>query len=274
MMGGPGEGTGVPPAEDGRLAASSDAATPLIEHLKDERASALSKYRAMFVGTQSLSALLAYEFGVALLGPVPGGLGLALRRAVLPRLLGSAGGNLLVARNVTLRCPRRIHVGRNVTLDEGAVLDAKGGSGAAVRLGNDVLIGRNCILSGTDARIEFGDFVSMGPNCYFRTGSFIRVGSEVSIGPYTAVIAGEHAFEDPNTPVLKQARISCGITIGSGAWLGARTTVLDGVTIGENAVIGAGSLVREDIPAGAIAVGTPARVLRYRDDAAGRDEGA
>ena len=258
------------PAADGRLAETSDAATPLIEHLKDANASALSKYKAMFVGDDSLGALIAYEIVVGMLGPMPGGLGLALRKMLLPHVLGSAGRNLLVARNVTLRCPGRIHLGSNVTLDEGAVLDAKGGGGdATVRLGSDVLIGRNSILSGTDAKIELGDFVSMGPNCYFRTGSFIRVGSNVSIGPYTAAIAGEHALDDPDTPILKQARVSRGISIGDGAWLGARSTILDGVSIGDGAVVGAGSLVREDVPAGAIAVGTPAKVIRYR--AAGTD---
>ena len=251
----------------GRLAADSDAAKPLIEHLKSDATSPLAKYQAMFVGSRSWGALLAYEAIVALLGPVPGGMGLLLRKALLPRVLGSAGRNLLVARNVTLRCPGRIHVGDNVTLDEGAVLDAKGsGEGACVRFGSDVLIGRNSILSGTDAAIELGDFVSMGPNCYFRTGSFIRVGSNVSIGPYTAAIAGEHAFDDPDTPILKQARVSRGIAIGDGAWLGARVTILDGVTVGAGAVVGAGSLVRDDVPAGAIAVGTPARVIRHRSE--------
>ena len=38
---------------------------------------------------------------------------------------------------------------------------------------------------------------------------------------------------------------------------------MPGVTIGNNAVIGAGSVVTKDIPDNAIAVGNPARVLRY-----------
>ncbi len=267
MAEGEGRGQGEVRAE-GHLAPTSDAATPLIEHLRSGGGSALSKYRAMFVGSDSLGALLAYEVVVALLGPVPGGLGLALRRTFLPMVLGAAGRNLLVARNVTVRCPGRVRVGDNVTLDEGCVLDAKGsGPQAGVHLGNDVLIGRHSILSGTDASIELGDFVSMGPNCYLRTGSFIRIGSNVSIGPYAALIAGEHAFEDLDRPILKQARLSRGITVENGAWLGARCTVLDGVTVGSDAIVGAGSVVREDVPPRAIAAGVPARVVRFRGDA-------
>jgi acetyltransferase-like isoleucine patch superfamily enzyme len=48
--------------------------------------------------------------------------------------------------------------------------------------------------------------------------------------------------------------------------LGYGVIVLSGVCIGEGAVIGAGSVVTKDVPAGAIAVGVPARVIRMRVD--------
>ncbi|MBC7498177.1 antibiotic acetyltransferase [Candidatus Gracilibacteria bacterium] len=41
-------------------------------------------------------------------------------------------------------------------------------------------------------------------------------------------------------------------------------TILDGVTIGDGAIIGAGSIVTKDVEPYAIAVGVPARVIRYR----------
>jgi acetyltransferase-like isoleucine patch superfamily enzyme len=37
--------------------------------------------------------------------------------------------------------------------------------------------------------------------------------------------------------------------------------VLDGVTIGDRAVVGASAVVRADVPAGATAVGVPARIV-------------
>jgi virginiamycin A acetyltransferase len=51
--------------------------------------------------------------------------------------------------------------------------------------------------------------------------------------------------------------------------------VLSGVRIGAGAVIGAGSVVTRDVPDGGIAVGNPARVVRFRDRAAqhSSDEG-
>lgn len=49
------------------------------------------------------------------------------------------------------------------------------------------------------------------------------------------------------------------VTIGAGA------VVLGNVRIGENAIIGANAVVLSDIPANAVAVGVPAKVIKYRD---------
>ncbi len=52
--------------------------------------------------------------------------------------------------------------------------------------------------------------------------------------------------------------------IGCDVWLGSNVVVLREVKIGHGAVIGAGAVVTKDIPPYAIAVGNPARVLKYR----------
>lgn len=52
------------------------------------------------------------------------------------------------------------------------------------------------------------------------------------------------------------------IRVGANCFVGARSIVMPGVTIGDNTVIGAGSIVASDIPAGVVAAGAPARVLK------------
>ena len=52
--------------------------------------------------------------------------------------------------------------------------------------------------------------------------------------------------------------------IGDGTWIGASTTILDGVKIGKGCILGAGSLVTKDILDYAVAIGSPARIVRYR----------
>lgn len=55
------------------------------------------------------------------------------------------------------------------------------------------------------------------------------------------------------------------IVIRSGAYIGARTTILPGVTVGKNAIIGAGSVIVKDVPPGAIAVGNPCKPIGWLD---------
>jgi serine O-acetyltransferase len=50
--------------------------------------------------------------------------------------------------------------------------------------------------------------------------------------------------------------------IGNRVDIGAGAKILGSVTIGDGAVIGANAVVLDDVPAGALAVGIPARIVR------------
>jgi maltose O-acetyltransferase len=52
------------------------------------------------------------------------------------------------------------------------------------------------------------------------------------------------------------------VTIGNGAWLGARCTILPGVNVGEGAIVAAGAVVTHDVPANTMVAGVPARAIR------------
>ena len=55
------------------------------------------------------------------------------------------------------------------------------------------------------------------------------------------------------------------VVIGNDVWLGAGAKILNGCHIGDGAVIGTNAVVMGDIPPNAIAVGVPARVIKYRE---------
>lgn len=53
------------------------------------------------------------------------------------------------------------------------------------------------------------------------------------------------------------------VKICKGAHLGSRVIIFPGVTIEEGAIIGANSLVTKNIPAYSLALGSPAKVIKY-----------
>ncbi len=227
---------------------------------------ARAKYSALIVGKPGWAALIKYELVVMATQWVPGALGLALRQAAYPLLLGSCGRNVVFGRDVVLRHPHKIHIGSNVVIDDHCLLDAKGDANRGIRIGDGVFIGRNSILSCKNGDITLEDGVNIGFNCEVFSAGAVTVGANTLMAAYGYLIGGDHDFSDPSVAVNAQVRKSAGIGVGQGVWLGAGAKVLDGVTIGDRAIVGAGAVVRTAVPAGARAVGVPARVLSGTGD--------
>lgn len=237
------------------------------EHLVRSEASAADKYRALVIGQAGWWAVLRYEMIVLLCASTPGALGLVLRRRLYPCLLGRCGRNVVFGANVVLRHPHKIFVGDNVVIDDNCLLDAKGESNTGITIGSGVFIGRNTILHCKNGDIVIGDDANIGFNCDIASSGHVEVGPRVLMAAYSYVVGGGHDFSQTDIAVMEQKRVSKGIRIDAEAWVGAGVTVQDGVTIGAGTIIGAGAVVNESLPAGVVAVGLPARVLRQRDAA-------
>jgi acetyltransferase-like isoleucine patch superfamily enzyme len=91
----------------------------------------------------------------------------------------------------------------------------------------------------------------------------VEIGSHCMLANGCFVTDGNHRFDDPERPVTWQGFTTKGPTrIGDNVWCGANVVITSGVTIAERCVIGANSVVTTDVPAGSIAAGAPARVLK------------
>ena len=235
--------------------------------LFDTGGSPSEKYARLIVGRPGLSALLKYELVVTISQHVPGALGLVLRRALYPLLLGSCGRNVTFGQNVVVRHPHKIRIADDVVIDDNCLLDAKGEQNEGITIGRGVFVGRNTILSCKNGDIAIADGVNIGFNCEVFSASSVTIGSGTLLAAYAYLIGGDHLAGDPDLPIREQERVSAGICVGRDAWIGAGVRVLDGVTIGDGAVIGANAVVREPVPDRAVAAGVPARIISTRDRA-------
>jgi acetyltransferase-like isoleucine patch superfamily enzyme len=126
---------------------------------------------------------------------------------------------------------------------------------------------------GDDACIEFGTIIShptaeIGRTVYI--GAFCCIGDvtleeDVIVASHVSIINGnaQHGIERLDVPIREQPGVWPRITIGRDSWIGERAVIQ--ADIGQHCVIGAGSVVVKPIPDYAVAVGVPAKVIRFRN---------
>ncbi len=108
--------------------------------------------------------------------------------------------------------------------------------------------------------LEIGVSAFINYGCSISAGKLVRIGARCNIGTNCMIIDNAFHELDPERRHLRPE--SQPIILEENVWLGGRVIVLPGVTIGRDSVIGAGSVVTTNIPAGVIAAGVPAKVIR------------
>jgi maltose O-acetyltransferase len=113
---------------------------------------------------------------------------------------------------------------------------------------------------------DYGYQTTIGARTFVNWGvifldvATITIGDDVQIGPNVQLLTATHPL-DPG-PRRDKWEAAEPIVIGDNVWLGGGAIVCPGVTIGADTVVGAGSVVTRDLPAGVVAVGSPANVIR------------
>lgn len=113
-----------------------------------------------------------------------------------------------------------------------------------------------------------GDYVYIGP--YAEIAPQVHIGNYTSLSSYVVITGMDHIYDKLGVPIRFSGRPApCVTTIGHDVLVGHGSTIMRGVTIGNGAIVGAGAVVTKDVPPYAIVGGVPARIIRYRFDAAG-----
>jgi len=230
--------------------------------------SAWRRYQDVMVGSRSLWRTLYYELCVWL-APVPGGLGLILRKVFWPRLFGSCGRGVQFALGITLRQPHRMHLGARVIISEHCVLDGRNeDTDRAITLEDDVILSAFGVVKVKGSRIRVGARTGIGPHAELiaTDGSDVDIGTDVLIGPRVTIVGGgEYRLDRLDVPIWRQGIKPDGaVRIDDNVWLGGGVAVLGGTRIGTGSVVAAGAVVRGTIGPFVICGGIPARTIRQR----------
>ncbi len=232
------------------------------------RGSIMGRYKEVILGPGTVFDLLYFEF-CQWLAPLPGALGMVLRKIFWPGLFASCGKGVVFGTNIILRHPGRIKVGQRVVISENCILDGRSAAKAVtIELGDDTILSNNVMLSCKEGGILLGEHcginaqtiiqsthdcpVVIGPDCIIGQKCFIVGGGSYQLTDCSRLIREEEI--EPDGGVMLQGNV----------WLGGQVTVLGGVTIGRGSVVGAGSVVTRSINEYSVCMGVPARVVRRR----------
>jgi len=135
-------------------------------------------------------------------------------------------------------------------------------------------------MKGIPARIEPGaiirEKVEIGEGAVIMMGAIINIGSVVGKGTMIdmGAVLGGRATVGNNCHIgagtvlagVVEPASATPVVIEDGVMIGANAVVIEGVRVGAGAVVAAGAVVIEDVPAGAVVAGSPARIVKMKDE--------
>ena len=110
-----------------------------------------------------------------------------------------------------------------------------------------------------------GENIYIGPEAWVVLRGECGIGNGTIFGPRCKIHTSNHNYEGEMLPYDHIYNVK-GVTIGENVWIGADVAIMPGVTIGEGAVIAACSCVTKDVPPMAVVGGTPAKVIKFRNE--------
>ena len=127
-------------------------------------------------------------------------------------------------------------------------------------------IGENSIVNG-QLTVVLPKNVTIGKGVTVMNGALMMAAGGITIEDKVLIAANVKLISNNHDPYERDVLICKPVVIKEGAWVGAGSTILPGVTVGKYAIVGSDSVVTKDIPDYAVAVGNPAKVIKYLDPA-------
>lgn len=155
-----------------------------------------------------------------------------------------------------------IQIGDNVFI-KGSI-DLRTGVNGKILIKNNVAIDTTCrFIAANDAIITIEEGADLGAFLICNGGTDIHIGKDVLMAGFCYLQSSNHGVVR-GVPIKEQPHSYSPIKVGDNSWLAGHVSVLAGVTIGSGAVVGAHSVVTKNIDEDMIVAGIPAKKIRVR----------
>ena len=139
------------------------------------------------------------------------------------------------------------------------------GRQAVVELGRWSWIGDGCKIRAHEGVVSIGDRTVLGQECTISAFQHVSIGSQCILADRVMLIDFDHATNDVERPIRDQGIYKRDVRVGNNVWIGYGACLLRGVTVGDNSILGSLAVVTRDVEENAVVGGSPARVLRMRE---------
>lgn len=141
----------------------------------------------------------------------------------------------------------------------------KSGTNGIIEIGDNCEISQGVILKAYGGKITIANNSFIGEYTVLYGHGGIEIGTNTLVSMHTCIVSSNHTIPNQQLLIRDKPDIFLPVRIGNDVWIGAGVKILGGTTIGNGCVIGAGAVVSHDLPPYSIAMGIPARVIKFRD---------
>ncbi len=135
-----------------------------------------------------------------------------------------------------------------------------------IEFGRFVWVGHGSKIRCHEGVVEIGSKTVIGQECTISAYRRVRIGEQCVIADRAMFIDFDHGVVEVERPIRQQGIYMRDVEVGSNVWIGYGACVLRGVRVGDNSIVGTNSVVTKDVPANAVVAGSPARVIRMREE--------